>query len=63
MSVMRVVLVLFTLLLSGCGYRGALYLPEEQTQNISTSPVPEDDATTSEEKGTSPATDSSGDQN
>lgn len=63
MSVMRVVLVLFTLLLSGCGYRGALYLPEEQTQNTSTSQTPEDQSTTSEERRTPPATDRSGDQN
>lgn len=60
---MRVVLVLFTLLLSGCGYRGALYLPEEQSQNNIDSQVSEEDTMASDEVRTSPAKVSTGDQN
>ncbi|WP_414829325.1 LPS translocon maturation chaperone LptM [Alteromonas sp. H39] len=60
---MRVALVLFTLLLSGCGYRGALYLPEEQSQNTTSSQTAVDDTDTSDDIRTPPANDSTGDQN
>ena len=63
MFLMRVALVLFTLFLSGCGYRGALYLPEEQSQNATDPQVTEDAQSVPSDTRTSPANDSSGDQN
>lgn len=63
MSLMRVALVLLALFLSGCGYRGALYLPEEQSQNTAEPQNTEGPQSTPAEARTSPAIDSSGDQN
>lgn len=60
---MRVALVLLSLLLSSCGYRGALYLPEKQGQNAADPQVTESQQDTAPDARTFPANDSAGDQN
>jgi predicted small lipoprotein YifL len=50
---MRPVLFLCIVLLWGCGQRGSLYLPEEETRELAEQPAAAEDATaTTEDSGT-----------
>ena len=54
-----VVLVFITMALTGCGYKGALYIPEAPAQNTSAEPASSENAETgadSDTNNTSPAT-------
>ena len=52
---MRPVLFLCIVLLWGCGQRGSLYLPEEETRELAEQPAAAEDATaTTEDSGTGP---------